>query len=220
LFVIADVLSREEVLRVQEGLAHAPFQSGRLTAAAAAEKVKDNEQARSGDPTVKSLARMVRLALEAHPIVRTWARPVRWSSLMFSRYGLGQHYGMHTDNSRMHDEDGWSLRTDISFTVFLSDPDTYAGGSLVLRHLSGDREFRPQAGTAVFYPTGELHCVAPITRGQRLACVGWMQSLIRRTDQRELLHDLEQIRSDTCAGSTSLLLDKTIGNLLRMWGDD
>jgi PKHD-type hydroxylase len=152
-------------------------------------------------------------------VVRTWARPVRWSTLMFARYGPGGRYGLHTDNAVMFDEGGWPVRTDISFTMFLSDLDSYEGGALVVRDPVEDREFRPKAGSAIFYPTGQVHGVTPVTRGERLVCVGWLQSLIRRADQRELLFDLEQVRAGMSSGGESLMLDKTIGNLLRMWGE-
>lgn len=167
-----------------------------------------------------ALVRRVRLALEAHPVVRDWVRPVRWSLPMFARYGPGGHYGVHTDNAVVHDENGWPVRTDMSFTLFLSDPDTYDGGALLVRDRVGDREFRPEAGSAVLYPTGQLHGVTPVTRGERLVCVGWIQSLVRRADQRELLFDLEQVRAGIDGGEAALLMDKAIGNLLRMWGED
>lgn len=217
--VQAEVLNRQDVLALRDELAAAPFRDGRGSAGAAAERVKSNQQARGDDPGVIAMGRRVRLALEAHPVVRTWARPVRWSNLMFSRYGPGQEYGPHADNAAMFDQDGWPLRTDVSFTVFLSDPDSYEGGALLIRDLTGDREFRPEAGSAVLYPTGQLHGVTPVTRGVRLACVGWMQCLVRRADQRELLYDLERVRGGMAADDASLLLDKAIGNLLRMWGE-
>lgn len=220
MIVLTDVLTRDEVLAVREGLAEAPFREGVETAGAAAGRVKHNEQARGDDPGVIALARRVRLALEAHPVVRGYARPVRWSGLMFSRYVPSQQYGLHADNATMYGEDGWPLRSDVSFTLFLSDPDTYEGGALSVRDLAGDREVRPPAGAAVLYPTGCLHRVTPVTRGIRLACVGWMQSRLRRADQREILYDLEQIRGGMGGDDSALLLDKTIGNLLRMWGED
>ena len=219
MIVLADVLSRQEVLAVREGLAVAPFRDGRVTAGAAAERVKSNEQARGDDPGVIALGRTVRLALETHPLVRTLVRPVRWSSLMFSRYRPGQQYGVHADNAAMYDEGGWPLRTDVSFTVFLSEGTTYEGGALLLRDLAEDREFRPEAGSAVLYQTGQLHSVTPVSSGVRLACVGWVQSLVRRPDQREILFDLERVRTGLGSDDSSLLLDKTIGNLLRMWGE-
>jgi PKHD-type hydroxylase len=215
----AEVLSRAEVSAIREVLARAPFRDGVATAGGTAAGVKSNEQARGDDPEVIALGRRVRLHLEAHPLARRWARPVRWSSLIFSRYGEGQRYGLHTDNAVMHDEGGWPLRTDISFTIFLSDAEDYEGGGLLIDDPSGERAFRPAAGWAVFYPTGALHAVAPVTRGTRLACVGWMQSAIRRADQRELLNDLERVRAKAEPGQEALLLDKAIGNLLRMWGE-
>ena len=138
---------------------------------------------------------------------------------MFARYGPGGQYGLHTDNAVMFDEGGWPVRTDISFTMFLSDLDSYEGGALVVSDPAQDREFRPEAGSAIFYPTGQLHRVTPVTRGERLVCVGWLQSLIRRADQRELLFDLEQVRAGMNSGGESLMLDKAMGNLLRMWGE-
>ena len=120
MIVQADVLSRQEVLAVREGLAAAPFRAGRVMAGAAAGRVKDNEQTQGDDPEVIALGRRVRLALEAHPVVRTWVRPVRWSSLMLSRYGPGQQYGLHTDNAVMYDEGGWSSMRGVAISVIAS----------------------------------------------------------------------------------------------------
>jgi len=220
MMILGDVLSAVEVARICECLSRVPFRDGRATAGPAARQVKDNEQADGSDPEVAALARLVRMALERHPTFHHLVRPMRWSSLMFSRYVAGQRYGLHTDDACMHDEHGWPLRTDLSLTIFLSDPDAYEGGAL--RFLSGnsDRSFRPAAGSAVLYPTGLLHEVTPVTRGVRLACVGWVQSLIRRTDQRELLFDLECVRRELPEGQARLHLDKAIGNLLRMWSEE
>jgi PKHD-type hydroxylase len=220
LIVEAEILTPEEVCALQTGLAAAPFREGRLTAGAVARGVKDNEQARGDDPDVIALASRVRIALENAALVRRWIRPARWSSLMFSRYRTGHVYGLHTDDALIRDASGWPLRTDISFTLFLSGPDTYDGGALAIEEAGAERIFRPPAGSAVFYPTGHLHRVTPVTRGERLACVGWIQSLIRRADQRELLFDLEQVRAATKAADESLVLDKAIGNLIRMWSED
>lgn len=221
MIVLSDVLTPPESRDVREALDAAPFRDGRVTAGPAAGKVKDNEQARGDDPGVMALAGTVRRALDAQPVIRTLVRPVRWSSLIFSRYGPGQQYGLHADNAAMVDEHGWPLRTDFSFTLFLSEPDAYEGGALLIRDLSGDREHRPPAGSMVLYPTGQLHRVMPVTRGVRLACVGWVQSRIRRADHREILHDLDRVR-DAAGPETeaTLLLDKSIGNLLRMWSED
>ncbi|MDP1873148.1 Fe2+-dependent dioxygenase [Phenylobacterium sp.] len=220
MILLPDVLSPAQAGKVCEGLAAAPFRDGRATAGDAAAPVKDNLQAHGDDPAVIALARQVRLALDAHPTMRRLARPARWSNLIFSRYGPGQQYGLHADNAGMSDEHGWPLRTDLSFTLFLSDPETYEGGALVIEDLAGERAFRPPAGAAVLYPTGRLHRVAPVTAGERLACVGWVQSQIRNADQREALYDLEQVRDTLPPGEGALRLDKTIGALLRMWAQD
>ena len=219
MIVLADVLTAEDVERVRSGLTKAPFRDGKATAGPQARKVKDNEQARGDDPGVQALGGFVREALERHPVFNALIRPARWSNLMFSRYAGGQQYGLHTDDAAMRGEDGERLRTDLSFTLFLSDPETYEGGALLIDGLDGEREHRPSAGSAVIYQTGQLHRVTPVTRGERLACVGWIQSLIRRPDQRELLFDLERIRWSLPDGEARLLIDKSVGNLLRMWAE-
>jgi PKHD-type hydroxylase len=219
LIVIEDALVPAELATVRGVLERVPFTGGELTAGITAAKVKQNEQARGDDPEVIALGHRVKRSLEMHSVMRSLVRPVRWSSLLFSRYGPGQQYGLHADNAAMYDPTGWPLRTDFSFTVFLSDPETYEGGALLIRALDGDREFRPNAGSVVIYPTGVLHRVTPITAGIRLACIGWVQSLVRRQDQREVLFDLERLRV-TAGEEDTLVLDKTLGNLLRMWGEE
>jgi PKHD-type hydroxylase len=219
MIVLDDVLSTAEVARICESLAHVQFQDGRATAGPAAREVKNNEQAEGGAPEVIALARSIKLALERHPSFQPLVWPLRWSNLMFSRYVPGHRYGIHTDDACMYDEHGWPLRTDISLTLFLSDPGDYEGGALRLFDPTGARSFRPAAGSAVLYPTGLLHEVTPVTSGVRLACVAWVQSLIRRADQRELLFDLDRVRRELSDAETKLHLDKAIGNLLRMWGE-
>lgn len=219
MMVLDDVLSTAEVARVCKSLAHVPFRDGRATAGPAAREVKINEQADGGDPEVAALARLVKMALERHPTFHALVRPVRWSNLMFSRYVSQQRYGVHSDDACMYDEHGWPLRTDVSFTLFLSEPDTYEGGALRILSDTYERNFRPPAGSAVLYPTGLLHEVTPVTKGVRLACIGWVQSLLRRADQRELLFDLDRVRSELPEGNAKLHLTKAIGNLLRMWGE-
>lgn len=219
MIVLSDVLSSEDLERVRAGLDKAPFRDGKATAGPAARKVKDNLQARGDDAAVQALARFVRDALERHPVFHPLVRPARWSNLIFSRYSGGQQYGLHTDDASMRGEDGERMRTDLSFTLFLSDPETYEGGALLLDDLDGEREFRPVAGSAVIYQTGRLHRVTPVTAGERTAAVGWIQSLVRRQDQREILFDLERVRWSTPEGEARLLADKTIGNLLRLWAE-
>ena len=217
MLTLIDVLDAEDAARVRRGLAEAPFRDGKLTAGTAARKVKSNHQADGGDERVAALAGFVRQALERSEVLRLYARPARWSKLLFSRYAPGDAYGLHVDDAAMAAEDGGRLRTDLSFTLFLSEPESYDGGALVIDGLDGEREVRLPAGGVVLYPTGALHRVEPVTRGERLACVGWIQSLIRREDERELLFDLGRVRASLPDGEARLLLDKSMGNLLRLW---
>jgi PKHD-type hydroxylase len=216
---IADILPREDVLRLREGLATAAFKDGKATAGAAARAVKRNVQADRADPRVSASAAFVRAAVERSELFLAYARPARWSDLLFSRYGPGDGYGIHVDAPVMTAEGGGRLRTDLSFTLFLSDPEDYDGGGLLVDGLDGEREARPPAGSVVVYGTGALHQVTPVTRGERLACVGWVQSQVRREDERELMFDLARVQAALPNGEARLILSKSIGNLLRMWGE-
>jgi PKHD-type hydroxylase len=218
MLTIADVLEAEDVARVREGLARAPFKEGKRTAGGDARRVKANWQADGTDEAVAALARFVGQALDRHPIVQAYVRPARWSKLMFNRYGVGETYGMHVDDPLMGEASG-RLRTDLSFTLFLSDPASYDGGALVIDGLDGEREVKLPAGSMVLYATGQLHQVEPVARGERLACVGWVQSLIRQGDQRETLFDLSRVRAALARGEARLLLDKSIAQLVRMWAE-
>ena len=214
MLTIADVLAAEDVARVREGLAAAPFGDGKRTAGAAARKVKANAQADGADARVQALAKFVRDALERHPVFSLYARPARWSPVMFNRYRGGDAYGFHVDDPVMGE-----VRTDLSFTLFLSDPETYEGGALLIDGLDGEREVKLSVGSLVLYPTGALHRVTPVTSGERLAAVGWIQILIRRADEREILFDLGRTRASLPDGEARLTLDKAIGNLVRLWGE-
>lgn len=219
MLTIADVLSPEDAAMVRERLDGVSFRDGRATAGPSARTVKANRQADPDDPGVPALATFVRQALERSALLRAYARPVRWSNLIFSRYGPGEAYGMHMDDSAMRAADGGMLRTDLSFTLFLSEPDACEGGALRLDGLDGERDVKLPAGGLVLYPTGMLHQVTPVSSGERVACVGWIQSLVRRGDQRELLFDLARVRGGLADGPDRLLLDKSLGGLLRMWGE-
>lgn len=216
MIIIDDALSPEDVATVLAGLADCRFIDGRKSAGEAARAVKSNQQADGSDPKVAALTQFVRQALERHPIFAAYVRPVRWSGIMFNRYEAGQAYGRHIDDAIMGPETA-RIRTDLSFTLFLSDPETYEGGSLVVEGLDGDRQAKLSAGSLVLYPTGALHEVEPVSSGVRLACVGWVQCLIRRPDQREILFDLARARADMPTGEARLTLDKSISALLRMW---
>ena len=218
MLLIADVLDPAALERVRRGLAEAPFADGRRTAGGAARAVKANRQADGSEAQVSALGRFVRQAMERNGPFQIYARPARWSPILFNRYGAGERYGLHMDDAIMGGDEH-RLRSDLSFTLFLADPDAYEGGELVLEGTDGERAVKPAAGALVVYSTGALHRVEPVTSGERLAAVGWIQSLIRRADQREILFDLARIRDTAPEGEPRLLMDKSIGNLLRLWAE-
>jgi PKHD-type hydroxylase len=143
---------------------------------------------------------------------------LRISRLMFSRYQPGMTYGQHTDDALMGED---KLRTDLAFTLFLADSDSYDGGALAIESALGEQEIKLEAGDAILYPAGTIHQVTPVTRGERLAVVGWVQSVVADASQREILFDLSVSRSRLASAGVGkedlLLLDKAVSNLLRLW---
>jgi PKHD-type hydroxylase len=218
MLTLAGVLEPEDLTRLREGLAQAPWRDGKRTARGEARKVKANAQADGETPEVAAFARFVRQAIERHEVFRTYARPARWSAVMFNRYGPGEAYGLHNDDAMMGEGAG-ALRTDLSFTLFLSDPESYEGGALIVEGLDGEREVKLPAGAMALYPTGSLHRVAEVTAGERLAAVGWIQSHVRRAEEREILFDLARVRAALPESEARLILDKASGNLLRVWSE-
>jgi PKHD-type hydroxylase len=154
-------------------------------------------------------------------VIKAAAQPRRFSPLLISKTGVGGHYGAHVDNAVMG-KGAARLRTDLSFTLFLSPPSEYDGGELMIHNAGMAQELKGEAGHLVLYPSGSIHEVKPVTRGTRIVSVGWIESLLADAGQRELLFDLENLRTalrqQLPSQSAELLtLDKTIANLLRMW---
>lgn len=217
-FSVSGVLPEEDIQRVHSKLDQLDWIDGRKTAGRSARTVKSNLQADLTSGTGQGLHDFLMQAISGHSLVKRLARPKRISKLLLSKTENGGHYGYHVDNAIMG-SDGHQLRTDLSFTLFLSDPASYEGGELSLNMAAGDFDAKPPAGTLVLYPSGAIHQVRPVTSGTRLACVGWIQSRIQRADRRELLFDLETVRASLKEGHAEqrLLLDKSISNLIRMW---
>jgi PKHD-type hydroxylase len=214
--MIDAILGPDDVNLVREKLAGFAFEDGRRTAGHRAREVKSNVQASPSSPEVQALGTFVRDAIARNAVVKAAARPAQWSPILFSRYGVGNAYGAHVDDALM----AAGLRSDLSFTLFLSDPDDYEGGGLHIETPMGDQIVRLAAGSAVIYPSGTIHQVLPVTKGTREVAVGWIQSQVRSAEARGILFDLANVRGslqrDTDA-RTALLLDKVEANLLRMW---
>ena len=218
--ILQSVLDAEDLARTHEQLGALRWVAGKRTAGAAARAVKENLQADGGDARTQALERFVTEALRRHPLFEIAARPARLTRLMFSKYEPGMTYGAHTDDALMGPEDD-RLRTDLAFTIFLSAPDSYEGGALVVESALGEQAVKLDAGDAILYPCGAIHYVAPVTHGARVAAVGWVQSHVPDAAQRELLFDLSITRTRLAEAGAArdelLRLDKSISNLLRMW---
>jgi PKHD-type hydroxylase len=221
LLTIDDLLSAAEVTSMCASLAAAEFLDGKRTAGWHAQQVKQNTQLDQASPQQASLEELVIIALNRNPLFTAAIQPLMIHSLLFSRYEVGMSYGLHVDNAFMGGDR--RHRSDISWTLFLSEPEAYAGGELTIQGSEGERGFKLRAGSAVFYPSSFLHQVETVTAGIRLAAVGWVQSLIRDPQQREMLFDLDVVRRSLFQkqGKTTEfdLISKTHANLLRQWAE-
>jgi PKHD-type hydroxylase len=219
---IANVLSAEALARIREALAQVEFHDGRETAGWHARTVKRNTQASGRDPGVAALREEVDRAIRGHALFQMAARPRRTVPVMFSRYTDSMEYGNHVDDAVMNGPDG-PVRTDVSYTLFLSEPEDYDGGELITETAAGEQTCKLPAGALVLYPSSTLHRVAPVTRGARLAAVGWAQSQVRDPAQREVLFDLDTARRQLFDhhGKTEAFdaVSKSLANLTRMWAD-
>ena len=216
--LLEPLLGVEELQRCRAALAdpQAPWIDGASTAGWHARGLKRNQQLDGASALHRQLAGGVEAALAAQPLLQAATFPRRIHSLLFSRSGAGEGYGRHVDNAWMA-----AGRSDLSFTVFLSEPDAYCGGALVLETSSGEEAFRLPAGHAVVYPSTQLHRVEPVTAGERLVAVGWIESRIRHADQRELLFELDTARRALFErhGKDEIfdLISRSYSNLLRRW---
>lgn len=221
LLTLSGVVGADALQTVREDAAALAWRDGAETAGMTAGRVKANLQADLSSRTGAKLRQLLFEAISGHPVLRAAAWPKRFSKLLLSRTEAGGGYGLHVDNALMGMGEG-RLRSDLSFSLFLTPPDAYDGGELVIEHPGASQALKPAAGDLVLYPSTSLHRVAPVTAGTRLVCVGWIESLVRDASQREVLFDLENLRSDLARtldpqAPELLTLAKTIANLLRRW---
>lgn len=217
--VIANILSVEEIATTCATLTRARFVDGRETAGFAARLVKNNRQAMGDERALEMVRKLVHERIISNEVFALAVRPKALSALLFSRYEEGMHYGSHVDDALIA-----GMRSDLSFTLFLSEPASYEGGELIIETASGEEAFKPAAGALVVYPATSLHRVASVTRGVRLAAVGWARSFVRDPARRELLFDLDTARRQMFAREGKSvefdLISKSFANLLRMWVED
>jgi PKHD-type hydroxylase len=219
LLQIAGVLAPDAVDKIHSSLTAEgeSFKAGKDTAGWYARDVKHNDQSKGTAAT--AAMEQVKTTLLQHPVFMSAARPKSFVKTLVSRYRPGMHYGSHVDDALMG-----GVRTDMSFTLFLSDPETYDGGSLVVEGHDGDTDVKLEAGSLVLYPTTSLHHVAVVTRGERLAIVGWVRSFIRSVEERETLFDLDQVvatlKSQNADRALMNPVMKVRNTLTRMWAED
>lgn len=222
LLVLPELLSHDTLEEVRKLAAQTLWSDGALTAGRVARGVKRNEQADLSTRSGARLRDLVRDAVDNHRVLRAAAQPRRFSKLIISRTRENGGYGLHSDNAFMGEGDA-AIRTDLSFTLFLSDPASYEGGALEIEQAGATQRLKPEAGTLVLYPSGSLHSVEKVRSGERLAAIGWIESRVRDSAAREILFDLENLRASLserhdAQSAEMLTLAKTISNLLRRWG--
>lgn len=214
---LPEVITPDELAHIKRLVSGVEFTEGRSTAGELLQKAKNNQQIPWNHPVMKDVTNIVMQALGRCDAFMSIAQPRRLAAMLVSRYRPGMAYGMHVDAPIMAEPN--HVRSDVSFTLFLNEPDTYQGGELAFDSGIGESAFKLPARSAICYSTGQLHRVRPVEEGERLAVVGWVQSLVREPAIRELLHDISQAREllvgQAGAERALELLNKSYFNLLR-----
>jgi PKHD-type hydroxylase len=221
---VAEVLTAAQVARCRELMERAAWVDGRVTAGHQSAKAKDNLQIAEGSPEAREMAEMIVGALEKTPIFITAGLPLRVFPPLFNRYDPGMTFGAHVDNAvRQVTGTPFRIRTDLSVTLFLSQPEEYDGGELVVEDLYGTHSVKLPAGDLILYPATSLHRVNPVTRGTRMASFFWVQSMVRDDAERTLLFDLDmainQVTQAIPDHPAVVALTSCYHNLLRRWSD-
>ena len=221
LITIPSVLPSDRLQSIYALLKDAVFVNGSLSAGSAAKRVKNNEEVAMNATQINQLNNIVMGSLVANPQYKSATLPHRIAAPFYARYTEGMEYGDHVDDPVMGGADRY--RSDVSITIFLSKPEDYDGGELVIQTNFGEQKIKLNAGDAVIYPSSSLHHVNPVTRGERLVAVTWVQSMIRNPEQRELLYRLntarESLLSNSPESQESKDVDICYANLVRMWSE-
>jgi PKHD-type hydroxylase len=221
---IPEVLTKEQVAHCRMRLAAADWVDGRVTAGRGSAKVKKNTQLPEDSAVAVELGDLILTALESNALFVSAALPSRVFPPLFNRYEVGDGFGAHVDNAIRQGLDAEArIRTDMSCTLFLSDPDTYDGGELTVDDTYGSHSVKLPAGDMVLYPSTSLHAVTPVTRGARIASFFWLQSMVRDDGQRTLLFDLDRsiqaLNADHAGHASVVPLTGIYHNLLRRWAE-
>lgn len=220
---IPNILMPDELRHIRAQLDSAQWIDGRETVGIQGAQVKRNQQLALNNPLRAELASIVQAAVARNPLFFAAALPLKTVPPRFNRYANGGEYGFHVDGAVMQIDGETQIRSDVSCTVFLSDPEEYDGGELIVSDTYGEHEVKLPAGDAIVYPSSSLHRVAPVTRGARVASFFWMQSMVRDDASRRMLLELdtsiETLRHDNADAGAILQLTGVYHNLLRRWAD-
>ena len=224
---IPGVLEPAQVAEFRKRLSVAGWADGRVTAGYQSARAKNNLQLPQDDPVARELGDAVRAALDRSPLFFAAALPGRVFTPLFNRYGVGNGFGDHIDNAIRYEQSpgqvGQPVRTDLSATLFLSGPEEYDGGELVIGATSGAQRVKLPAGDMVLYSATTIHKVEAITRGERLASFFWIQSMVRDDGKRALLFDLDvaiqKLNQDHANHPSAVGLVGVYHNLLRRWAE-
>ena len=220
---VPEILSRDELARLRAALDAADWTDGRETVGVQGARVKRNEQLPDASPLRAELGRVVLAALARNPLFFAAALPLRTLPPRFNRYADGGEYGFHVDGAVMRAGGDQHIRSDLSCTLFLAEPDEYDGGELVVSDTYGEHEVKLPAGDLVLYPSSSLHRVTPVTRGARVAAFFWVQSMVRDDGQRRMLFEMdaaiERLRTGGADTEAVLQLTGVYHNLLRRWAE-
>ena len=221
---IPNVLSAEQLAHCRRVLDGAEWVDGRVTAGHQSSQAKRNLQVAEGSTAARELGALVLQSLEVNPVFVAAALPARVFPPLFNRYEPGHAFGTHVDNAiRQVRGTAHRIRTDLSATLFISAPEDYEGGELVVEDTYGARGVKLPAGHLVLYPATSLHHVQPITRGARIASFFWIQSMVRDDGQRTLLFDLDRaiqsLAGNEKASAAAVQLTGVYHNLVRRWAD-
>ena len=223
LITIDSVLTPAQLQEIQALLQNAEWLSGSLTAGSTAQQVKNNHQLSPNSEASHTIRHIVLEALNHNATFFSAALPLRVFPPRINRHGVGEYYGAHYDNAILRHPQAGSVRSDVSCTVFLNNPEDYEGGELHIQDTFGEQRVKLRAGSAVLYPSSSLHPVLPVTKGQRLGCFFWMQSMVRSDAQRRLLYELDcaltALRQQHGESAETTQLTGTYHNLLRMWAE-
>lgn len=222
---ITEVLSPQQLVQFRSALATADWADGSMTAGHLSRRVKQNRQLPETHEVALRLGNTLLDLLEQHPVFMSFTLPAKIVPPLFNAYRGGEHYGRHIDGAiRPVAGHSHRVRTDISATLFLSAPEDYDGGELLIAQDSGEqRSYKPAAGTLLLYPSTSVHQITPVTRGERQAAFFWVQSMVRENERRLTLFNLDsiiqQLRARVPDNASIVDLTGHYHNLLRMWAD-